>query len=289
MKAVSGHDPGALGIFYATIAYVSWGCAPLFWAFFTHVSAEEIWAQRGLWSFVFLLPLGLANAKRQEFYRIICQRRYCFLLTISALLIACSWYLFIVAMVTNRVLESSLGYFLTPLATVLVGLCLLGERLRRAQWVAVVIASIAVGILWSQLDEPPWLAISMAGAFSLYGYFKKITPVSGDVGMLVEIMILIPFFLIYLSVKGVPDHSAGTWALFLVSGPVTILPLVWYALAVERTAYFIVGFLQYISPVLQFTIAVFMLGETFSLAHQISFALTGVALGIFTWDLVRSL
>ncbi len=216
-------------------------------------------------------------------------------LTLSSLLIGTNWYAFIYSVVTGQIIQSSLGYFILPLVNVAIGTIFFAERMRWVQCIALGFATLGVVNLIYQLGIVPWIAITVAFSFSFYGVVRKQTPVDGTTGLTVETILLSPIALGYLVFLGAREQlSFGTmdrWtdALVILSGVVTSVPLICYAQAVQRLQLITIGFLQYLSPLLAFLLAVVKYDEEFTQAHQISFGLIWTALAIFIVDALWNL
>jgi chloramphenicol-sensitive protein RarD len=212
---------------------------------------------------------------------------------LSAAAIAGNWLIYVWAVVHDRVLEASLGYYINPLMYVAAGVVLMGERLRPAQTIAVALAAAGVLVLTLGAGVFPWISLTLAALFTLYGYVRKTAPVGAMPGLFVETTLLSPMAMIILfwivtAGGGVfLNQSPGKDALLMFAGPVTVVPLVLFALAARRLRLSTVGFLQYIAPTLQFAAALYY-GEAFTLAHGISFGLIWIALAVFSFDAARA-
>ena len=211
------------------------------------------------------------------------------LLALTSFLIIFNWYNFVLAMLTGRVLQSSLAYFLNPLITVALGLFLLREHLNWPQKVSLGLATLGVALMVVQTGEVPTLALILAFSFAFYGYFKKRMKVSGALSLLIETGMGTPLVLVPLILYGHWDYSPSTWALLILAGPVTAVPLIWFAWGVQRLSMASAGFLQFTTPIIQFALAVYCYGEPFDNAKRLSFSVIWVALAIFCGDLARRL
>jgi len=279
-----------LGLFYGLIAYGLWGVFPIYWKWLASVSALEVLCHRMIWSAVFLsLMLGLRQEFR-SFWRICQSPRLLLSLLGTALLLSCNWGIYVYAVNIDRVVETSLGYFMNPLLSTLLGCVALGERLTRLQGIAVGLAALGVAnFIWG-LGAVPWFALILASTFALYGLFRKLIPVSPLLGITIETWLLTPLALLWLSLQ--PVHafgSAGTQVTLLLglAGVVTSLPLFCFNSAAKLLPLSTVGFLQYIAPSLQLLLGVFLYGEPFTQTHLVSFGLIWVALGLYTVYLLR--
>jgi chloramphenicol-sensitive protein RarD len=282
---------GGPGFAAGAAAYVLWGLFPLYWPLLAPAAPVEILAHRIVWSAVFavaiLTPtLGFGWVRRLE-------RRRVRLLAIAAVLITINWGTFIHGVNSGHVVEVSLGYFINPLVTVALAVGVLGERLRRAQWIAVAIGLAAVVVLAIDYGHPPWIAIVLALSFGLYGLTKKRAGVDGVQSFAVESALLAPFALAYLLVLGhtgagtFTSDGAGHALLLAAAGVVTAIPLMLFGIAAIRVRLSTIGLLQYLAPILQLFIGVFVDGEAMPLSRLAGFALVWVALIVFTADALR--
>lgn len=213
-------------------------------------------------------------------------------LAASTLLVAGNWFCFIVAVSTNRVLQASFGYFITPLFSVALGIVFLNERLRRWQGAALACAIAGVFVMALFQQQVPWLALGMATTFSLYGLVRKVTPVAPLIGLTVETLLLLPLAAPiaarYVSAGAGTSGDARTYVLLVASGLITAVPLLWFAAAAHRLTLATLGFLQYVGPTCQFLLAVFAYDETFTATHAASFALIWFAVAIYAFDTWRA-
>jgi chloramphenicol-sensitive protein RarD len=276
------------GTIFGVTAYLIWGLFPLFWPLLEPAGAVEILAHRVVWSLlvVAILLVVSGNAWR----RVPRTGRPLALLTLAAVLIAINWGLYIWAVNDNQVVEASLGYFINPLVTVALSVLVLGERLRRLQWVAVGVAAMGVVVLTIQAGQLPWIALSLAVTFGSYGLIKKVVGVEPAAGLAVETAVLAPLALGYLLVIAVTGHGTFTTdgtshaLLLAASGPVTALPLLAFAAASSRVPLSHMGLMQYLTPTIQFLIGVLVRHEPLGPARLFGFVLVWVALAIFTID-----
>jgi chloramphenicol-sensitive protein RarD len=282
------HEGLAMGL----LAYGLWGIFPLYWPLLRRASAFEILGHRVVWSLLFSVLL-LVVARQWMTLKLTTTRQY-LLLGVASLLVGLNWWLYIWAVNAGRVVETALGYFINPLVSVVFGVVLLGERLRRLQWIAVGIA--ATGVLWLTfaLNRAPLIALALALSFGLYGLLKKKAQVAAVPALLIETAFLLPLALCYLTFLAVQHRSTfaqhgSIHALLLVStGLVTALPLLAFAGAVARIPLSSVGLLQYLAPSMQFLIGVFVRGEEMGSVRWVGFGLVWVALLCFGVDLVQS-
>lgn len=276
------------GVVYAILAYFLWGLLPLYWKFFKDVSAWEILAHRILWSFVFVGAILLITRRLRQLKESFTDSRKKAAILLSSLLISLNWLTYIWAVNNDRVMETSLGYYMNPLISVLFGVLFLKEKLNPGQWAAIALAAIGVSILTFQYGEIPWVAILLALSFALYGLAKKVINADSMVGLAGETIVVFPIsllYLVFLHVNGtdaVPSLSGWMLLLLTLSGVATALPLYWFAQATKKLTLTTVGFIQYLSPTTSLLLAIFVFKESFTAVHFISFAFIWSALAVFT-------
>ena len=284
-----------LGLVYGALAFVIWGLTPMYWKLLVHVPAAEILAHRVVWGLFVVAGWMSLRGRWPELATAVKRPRTVAALALSTVLIGINWGLFVWAVNTGRVLSTSLGYFINPLVSVVLGLAVLGERLNRRQWIAVALAAAAVTILTIRQGHLPWISLVLAVSFALYGLLRKTMRADAVVGLTVETMALAPLaaaFLLLQKRRGVAAFGfQGTEinVLLVTAGVVTVVPLILFTLGVRRLPLSTAGLLQYIAPTCTFVLAVFLYREPFSAAHAVSFALIWIALGIYTFDLRRRL
>jgi chloramphenicol-sensitive protein RarD len=271
------------GVLYAVLAYTAWGLLPVYWKFFGQIPAIEVLSHRILWSMVFLIGLLVWQRRSSEFWQVWRFKRKVSFLLLTALLLTFNWGLYIYGVNTQRVVETSLGYFINPLANVLLGFAVLKERLNWGQQFAVLLASLGVvNFVW-QLGTVPWIALGLAFSFAFYGLVRKLVPVSPMVGLAVETLLAMPValaFIGYQTATGTGHFSANLWLmlLFIGAGVVTSFPLLWFNNAAKRLRLSTLGFFQYIAPSLQLMLGIFLYHESFSRTHAVTFGLIWLAL-----------
>jgi len=281
------------GFVAGVAANLLWGLFPLYWPLLKPAASLEILAHRMVWSAA-ALALVLALTSGFRWMGAIGRRRVA-LLGLAALLITVNWGMYIYAVNAGNVVEASLGYFINPLVTVALAVAFLGERMRALQWAAVAIAALAVVVLAIDYGHPPWIALTLAVSFSLYGFVKKRAAVDGVQSLSVETAFLLApasAYLIWLGATGrgtFTSHGAGHLLLLVGAGVVTAVPLILYGSATYRIPLVAVGLLQYITPVIQFLIGVLVDHEPMPAGRLAGFALVWLALGVFTLDALRSL
>ena len=280
-----------IGLAYGIAAYVWWGLIPLYFALVKKIPAMVVLAHRILWSFVFLAIMCAVFVSWDELRQTIRSRRNLLILSISTLMLATNWGVFIFAVNTNRVLQSSLGYFIVPLVTVALGMTVLKERLRRGQSIGVLLAIIGVIVLTIARGQLPWIALALAFSWGSYGLSRKITHVGPLVGVTVETALLVPvaalFIVLTLGTQGV-GVARNDYLLLMLAGVVTALPLLWFAQSARRLRLITLGFLQYLAPIGQFLLAIFAFGERFDAANFIGFACIWLALIVYSLDSLRA-
>jgi len=281
------------GLAYGLAAYGFWGLAPLYFHAVTHVLPAEVMAHRIVWSVVLLGVVIVTRARLGDFVRCFRSRDVLRLLLVSTLLIGTNWFVFIYAVSSGQVLQTSLGYFATPLLNVLLGLVCFRERLRPAQWAAVALAAMGVLYFAQAAGSWPWIAMTLALSFGLYGLIRKVVAVDGLTGLMVETILLLPAalaFLVYRAGTGKAAWGAdrGTDFLLILSGVVTTVPLIWFVQAARLLPLSKLAFLQYLSPSLAFLLAVAVFGEEFTIAHRVAFACIWSALALYTFDSLRA-
>ena len=274
------------GILYGIGAYVFWGFFPIYWKLLHHVPAIQLIGHRIIWSFLLLIVVILFTKQWTDF-RATVNAKVLRIYTIAALLIGVNWLLYVWAVNANFIVETSLGYFINPLISVLLGVIFLKERLRIAQWIPVVLAALGVAYLTYVYGRLPYIALTLAFSFGLYGLVKKISPLGSLYGLTIETGILfIPAlgYLIFVQAASTAAFlNTGSTAdmLMIGAGLVTTVPLLMFASAARSIPLWVVGLLQYIAPTLQFIIGVFIYKEPFSHNQLIGFGIVWTALVIF--------
>jgi chloramphenicol-sensitive protein RarD len=279
------------GVAYGVAAYGLWGLFPLYWPLLKPAGAVEILAHRMVWSLAVVLVI-LAITRNWAWIRVLSRRRLA-LLTVAAAVVTLNWGTYIWAVNNAHVVETSLGYFINPLVSVALGVLVLGERLRRLQWVAIGIGAAAVLALAVDYGRPPWIALVLAVSFGFYGLIKKIAGVGTVEALSVEtgVMFLPALaFLLVLHSSGVATFGAagGLHAILLAgAGLVTAIPLLCFGAAANRVPLSTIGLLQYLAPVLQFVIGVLVMGEAMPASRLAGFALVWLALALLSYDGLR--
>ena len=281
------------GLLLGVAAYGIWGLFPLYWPLLEPAGAVEILAHRMLWSLVTMGVLVLALGRTASFRRVISQRRVARLLALAACLITVNWALYIWGVNNGHVVETALGYFINPLVTVLMGVFILGERLRPWQWVAMGVAVLAVVVLTIDYGRLPWVALVLALTFGSYGLCKKQAGAPAIGSITFETMLVGPLalgYVVWLGAQGdsnFASHGTGHAVLMMTTGIVTAVPLICFGGAAIRVPMVTLGLLQYLTPTLQFILGVAHFHEDMPTGRWIGFVLVWVALAIFTTDLLR--
>jgi chloramphenicol-sensitive protein RarD len=281
------------GLAYGITAYLLWGLFPLYWPLLKPASALEILAHRMLWSLAFVAVLLWRAHASGQIRAVLADRRKRLLLGAAAVVITVNWGTYIWGVNTKHVVETSLGYFINPLFTILLGVLLLHERLRRTQWVAVGIASVAIVVLTVGYGRLPWIALVLATSFGLYGYFKKRAVVGAVESLAIETgFMAIPALttLVVIQLQGTlafGHHSAGNTTLLVLTGAITAIPLLFFGAATRRLPLSVMGLVQYLAPVLQFIVGVTVDHERMPTERWVGFGLVWVALIVLTWDGLR--
>ena len=278
------------GLTLGLLAYISWGSFPAFFKLLNAATPLEVVSHRIFWSAAFLMLLVTLSRRLGPLWGVLRDRGTLLTLAGSTLLIAGNWLVFIYAVQQGQVLQSSLGYFMTPLISVLLGFVFLRERLNRRQQLSVALAALGVVNLTLGHGAFPWIALTLGSTFGLYGLLRKLARVDALLGLTIETLLLTPLALGYLLYLGIRHQSvflAGEPLLDLLlplSGVVTALPLLCFVGAARRLRLATIGFLQYITPSLHFLLAVGLYNEAFSRGHLISFLCIWAALAVYTAD-----
>jgi chloramphenicol-sensitive protein RarD len=281
------------GYLFGITAYGLWGVLPIYFKMLTGVPSADIVVHRILWSLPLLAILLSLTGHWHQIRDAIRDWRTLRLLVATALLIAGNWLLYVYAVNSGRILAGSLGYYLNPLANVLLGRLILKERLDRLQWVAVVVAAAGIAPLALQAFDQLWISLTLCFSFATYGLLRKISTVDAVAGLAIETSLLLPFTLAWLAwglAAGAPAFGTTTreTVLLLLAGLVSTTPLLLFTGAARRLPYSTLGMLQFLAPTLQFALAVGLYGEKFTAAHGIAFAAIWAALALYVAAIVRT-
>ncbi len=281
------------GTLYGAGAYALWGLFPLYWPLLRPSSALEVLAYRIIWSLVVVAVLLAITRRVAQVKAAVRDRRRLLQLTIAAIVVAINWGTYIYGVQTDRVVETSLGYFVNPIVTVLLGVLVLGERLRPAQWTALGAAFIAVVVLTVENGSPPWIALILAFSFGTYGLLKKTAGVGAVEALAIETGVLLPVatgYVVFLALTGAGTfgtEGVGHASLLALSGVVTAIPLLLFGAAASRIPLSTLGVLQYLAPTMQFLLGITLFHEPLPVAKLVGFVLVWIGVALFTVDLIR--
>ena len=282
------------GIIYAVLAYVSWGVLPLYWKQLETIPAVEILAHRILWSSVITLALCML-IKRDYLRKYFTSTKSLINLTVTGIIVSINWGVYIYAVNSGQIVEASLGYFINPLVSIVLGMVFLGEKLNKTQLAAFALAMIGVAYLSINYGHFPWIAIALALSFGAYGLLKKKMNYDSMSALAVETTLVAPFALGYLLLSApTANLSFATQhipivVLLVLAGIVTALPLYWFGMAAVRISLFSVGFFQYIAPSIKLFIGIYFFHEIFTVTHAVSFSFIWAGLALYIGDMVRRL
>jgi chloramphenicol-sensitive protein RarD len=287
---VTGENAGndSAGIWYGVLAYTAWGFLPLYWKLIQTIPALEILAHRILWSFIFLGTILLIGGGWQTMVAVLTNRKKLIIIFLCGVLISFNWLIFIYAVNSNQVIQTSMGYYINPLVTVLLAVLVLKERLTRWQGISIVLAAVGVLIITLQYGKVPWISLILAGTFALYGLTKKIVGIDPVTGLTLETFVVMPVALIYIinmEITGVGALGSVHFYTKLIlagGGIVTAMPLLGFARGLHKNNLSMMGFLQYIAPTISLLLGILVFREYFSMSHLVSFCFIWVALIIFT-------
>jgi len=278
------------GVFYIVSAYILWGFLPIYWKLVDHVPAGEVLAHRIVWSFVLMIGVVFFTRNWSNFMTeckaIIANKSKLLGITFASIFISINWLTFIWAVSSGHVVQASLGYYINPLISIVLGVVVLKEKLTRGQFIALIIAGLAVVNLTIRFGTFPWVALILAFTFAIYGLLKKTVDVSAMFGLTIETMLVTPIAIIYLLILSksaflAASVSLATPLLLIGTGIATAIPLLLFAHGAKRIPLALLGFLQYIAPTIMLIIGIFIFKETFSSAHITSFVLIWISLIIF--------
>jgi chloramphenicol-sensitive protein RarD len=281
------------GFFFAMGAYVFWGVQPIFMKMVAHIPAAEVVAHRIIWSVPIAGVVLLLLGRTADLKAALRSPRTLIMAAVTASLITFNWGIYVWAIAADRAVETALGYYINPLVSVVMGAFLLGEKLNRAQMVAVGLAALAVVIMTVYAGGLPWVSLALALSFAFYGYLRKTLPIGPSQGFFLEVLILcLPAlgYICWLQMRGEGHFlpwAPGDIVLLLLCGPVTATPLLLYAFGAKLLRFSTIGIMQYIGPSIVLLIAVFVFGEPFSGVRAVAFGLIWAALAIYTWSMFR--
>lgn len=281
------------GLISALIAYVLWGLLPVYFVFVRDVGSFETLVHRIIWAVPFGALIIHFRGQWREVAAALRHRRMLGYLTLSAALIAGNWFVYIIAVQQEQIFQASLGYYINPLLFAVVGVFLLGEKLRPPQAAAVLLAAVGVAVLTFSGGQFPAIALFLGTSFTIYGVIRKKVVIGGMPGLFVETIVLFPLaaaYLLWLMASGEAAFAGagvGMSALLTLAGPITVVPLLFFALAAQRLNLTTVGMMQFIAPTLQFLIGLYY-GEALTMAHLVCFSCIWIAVFTFSWDAWRN-
>ena len=276
------------------LAWTMWGFFPLYWPLLEPAGAVEILAHRIFWSLIVMLAVVLAMRKRAALLATFANRRTRWLLALAAVLITVNWGTYIYGVNSHHVVETSLGYFINPLVSVLLGVVVLGERLRRLQWAALALAGIAVLALTVEYGRPPWISLVLAFSFGSYGLAKKKANAGAVESLVLETALIAPValgYIVFLMATGASTfgrEGTGHVVLLVGTGVVTVIPLLCFGGAATRIPLSTLGLMQYVTPTVQFLLGIFFFHEPMPAMRWVGFSLIWLALVLFTVESLRS-
>lgn len=280
------------GAAFAGFSYLLWGLLPIYWKLLRHVNSEEILANRVFWSFVFMVIVLLMTNKWKGFIQTLKglsgNKKQMYALMIASILISINWFIYIWAVNSNQMIEASLGYYINPLVSVVLGMFVLKEKLSPIQYLSFFLALIGVLIISLSYGRIPWIAFALALSFGLYGLAKKLIKVESAIGLTLETMAVMPLsaiYLVFLFLKGTNSFltaGAGTDLLLIGAGAATAVPLLYFAKGAQKIPLSMLGFLQYIAPTLTLILGIFVYGEHFSKLELLAFIFIWSALTVYS-------
>jgi len=283
-----------IGVLLGFVAYALWGLFPLYFHLLDDVSPVEIVANRVVWSLLLLVVLTGVTRQWARTWRAAHSARNVSMLALAAGFLALNWGVYVWAVVSDQVIEASLGYFINPLISVALGVIVLRERLRPGQWAAVGIAVVAVAVLTFSYGRPPWISLVLGFSFGIYGLLKKQVGAGAVESLTIETATLAPLALVVLAVMAssgeaaITNDGVGTFLLLAMLGPVTAIPLLAFGGAATRIPLSTLGLMQYFTPVFQFLLGVFVFGEAMSASRWLGFLLVWISLVVMTVDGLRN-
>ena len=281
------------GTVLASCAFILWGVMPVYWKQLDQVPALKILSHRIFWSFVFLFLYFIVRKGLNNITILFSDRKKTLNLLIRALFLGSNWFIFVWAINTGKVVESSLGYYINPLFSVILGVLILKERLNRLQYVSFILACVGVSMLAFRYGRLPWVSLLLAGTFGMYGLLKKLSPSDSFEELFAEMIFIAPLaggFLLFPAFQGGgigSDVSVVESVLLVASGVVTAAPLILFGYAAKRVPLSTLGFIQYLAPTCMLLLGVFLFKELFSWVHFAGFFCIWAALGLFSYSAVR--
>ena len=292
VPAAQDPDDARRGVVAALLAYSMWGFLPILFRLLDGVGSVLIVAERTVWSMVLLALIIAFTGGFGEIRALLSDRRRMRVVALSALLLGGNWLLYVYAVESGQVLEASFGYFINPLVNIAIGMIFLGERQNMLQTISIGIAVVAILIQALALGSIPYIALGLAFTFGFYGLIRKTAQAGPTTGLFAETLVVSPIALGYIgysiATAGIGVHAdPATMALLIFTGPMTAIPLLLFAYGVRRLRMTTIGMFQYISPTLQFLVAILLFGEELNGTRLLSFALIWLSLVVFSWDSFR--
>ncbi|MEM1410479.1 MAG: EamA family transporter RarD [Pseudomonadota bacterium] len=280
------------GIISALAAYLFWGLLPIYFIVLADVRADELLVHRILWSVPFGALIVTLRGQWPDVLGALKKPKLLLWLTVTSFIIGANWLTYIVAVQKERIFEASLGYYINPLLYVVIGVVFFRERLRPGQWLAVALAALGVSILTVYGGELPLIALFLAVSFAAYGSLRKLVAIGAMPGLFIETIVLAPLAGLWMAtLVSEQAHTFGTGLpislLLLLAGPATVTPLVLFAISARRLPLTVIGFLQFITPTMQFAVGLIN-GEPFTMAHALCFGFIWSAAILFVWDMLRN-
>lgn len=278
------------GLFYGTITFIAWGFLPIYWKLLKEIPSDEILAHRIFWSFIFAGGILLYKNGIEALKETLKDRKKVRNVLLCSFFITINWGLYIWAVNSGNILQSSMGYYINPLMVVLLGMTVFKEKMNVLQYVSIGLAAIGVAIITIQFGRIPWISLLLASSFALYGLFKKLLKAEALVGLTLETTAIMPLALGYILFKLFSGQSAlysvplSTLLILPLSGAASSIPLFWYAMGAARVKLSTMGFLQYISPTISLILGVFVYGEKFTKTHLLSFSFIWIGLIIYSFS-----
>jgi chloramphenicol-sensitive protein RarD len=282
------------GLLYILASQLMWGVSPAFWRGVAAIPAVDVLAHRAFWTFVVVSVVHLARRSWQQVREAARSPRILGLEALAGVLIGSNWLVWVWAVNNERVLEGSLGYFITPLVSIVLGVVVVGERLRRGQWAAVSFGVASVVWLTVDMGRLPWVSLFLAATFGSYGLIKKMVDMPPLDMLAIELSVMLPVTLGFLAFRTAGGHEALVSAtpveamVLVASGAFTAIPLLFFAGGVRRVPLAVIGVLQYLSPSINFLLGVLAFGEAFGASRLVGFVLAWTGLVVFTMDGIRS-
>ena len=281
------------GVVAGLLAYTMWGLFPIYFKVLGDVDSLELLLHRVIWSVPFGALILLMRRQWREVFSALLKPATMLWLGLAAIAIAANWFIYIWAVQSERIFEASLGYYINPMVYVLVGVVFFREQLRRLQVAAVVLAIVGVAVLAVNHGQIPWVSLALAALFTTYGVIRKQVSIGAMPGLFIETVVLLPAAALWLLWMLREDAASflnigpGTDGLLLLAGPVTVMPLLLFAVAARRVSLTLLGFMQFLGPTLQFLTGLYY-GEELSSAHAICFILIWLAVALFIWDALKT-